>query len=95
MEQLLFTVKDHYLALFSPLGQLAKTFPVNISLAETEERSLRISLNITSDYKSYNADTLKALVHAFPDNAASAEYRLCGVSAPLPIPVRIVVDLTF
>ena len=69
MEQLLFTVKDHYLALFSPLGELAKTFPVNISLAETEERSLRISLNITSDYKSYNADTLKAPVHAVPANA--------------------------
>ena len=74
----MFAVKDHYLALFSPLGELSKTFPINISLAETEERSLRISLNIASDYKSYNADTLKAPVHAVPDNAASAEYRLCA-----------------
>ena len=44
--RLLFTVKDQYLALFGPFGEIAKTFPVDISVIQTSNRKLRISIKM-------------------------------------------------
>ena len=48
--RLLFNVKDQYLALFCPLGELAKTFPLDLSVIQTGNRALRISLNMNADF---------------------------------------------
>lgn len=48
--RLLFNVKDQYLALFGPLGALAKTFPIDLSVIQTGNRALRISLNMNADF---------------------------------------------
>lgn len=48
--RLFFNVTDQHLALFGPLGELAKTFPLDLSVVQTGKRALRISLNMNANF---------------------------------------------
>jgi PAS domain S-box-containing protein len=42
--RLLFSVKDQYLAMFGPMGEVARTFPVNLSMEQVDQRRIKITL---------------------------------------------------